>query len=139
MGAGHTPTCYCAAVRSSCCLVIVTVVRVVNFPSFGVVILYGVLVGSLRCRELLARGLDACVVEIPKELLHAHGPEICMPEEILLHLVQVILLVRVAQDILTMIIASRNTLLVGYNELRVQIPRSFCAADHMETEHTVMA
>ena len=70
--------------------------------------------------------------EVTEELLHAEVRQILVPEEVILYLVQVVLLVRVSSGLCKVIVAAPDAVFVGDNKVWVQVSDVLGAADDME-------
>jgi len=83
------------------------------------VVVHGVLVGAGRHGYFLPRFFYRGVVEVSKELLHTEVPQVRMAKEELLHVVEVILVIRIAKDGCQMFFTATNPGGIWHHEVRV--------------------
>ena len=77
-------------------------------------------------------GVNVPIREVPEELIHTEVRQILAPDEVILHLIRVVRVVRVACGLRKVIVAALDAVFVRDNKVWVQISDVLGAADDME-------
>ena len=101
------------------------------------VVAHCVLIGALCRRHPFTRGINVSMREVSEELLHAEARQRLVPEKVIRHFAQLVLLVRVASGLQKVIVAALDAVFVRDDKVRVQVADVLRAADYVEAEQTL--